>query len=73
MMEKIISCCGLDCAACEARIATLANDDKLRAETAEKWMKQFGALRNGIKHTWFHTRIISFGFLSFHFILYNWT
>jgi hypothetical protein len=42
-MEKIISCCGLNCAECEARIATLANDDKLRAETAEKWMKQFNA------------------------------
>jgi predicted nucleic acid binding AN1-type Zn finger protein len=42
-MEKLISCCGLDCATCEARIATLADDDKLRTETAEKWMKQFGA------------------------------
>ncbi len=43
MMEKLISCCGLNCAACDARIATLADDDKLRAETAEKWMTQFGA------------------------------
>jgi hypothetical protein len=42
-MERIISCCGLDCASCDARIATLANDDTLRKETAEKWMKQFGA------------------------------
>lgn len=36
-MEKLISCCGLNCAACEARIATMNNDDKLRKETAEKW------------------------------------
>ena len=42
-MEKIIACCGLDCAACDARIATIANDDELRAQTAEKWMKQFNA------------------------------
>ena len=42
-MEKIIACCGLDCVACDARIATLANDDELRAKTAEKWKAQFGA------------------------------
>ena len=42
-MEKLIACCGLDCAACEARIATMANDDALRAATAEKWKIQFGA------------------------------
>ena len=42
-MEKLIACCGLNCAECEARIATIANDDKLRAETAEKWKVQYGA------------------------------
>jgi hypothetical protein len=42
-MEKLISCCGLNCAACDARIATLANDDELRAQTAEKWKVQHGA------------------------------
>lgn len=36
-MEKIIACCGLNCAACDARIATLANDDVLRAKVAEDW------------------------------------
>jgi hypothetical protein len=36
-MEKIISCCGLNCATCEARIATINNDDELRKATAEKW------------------------------------
>jgi hypothetical protein len=42
-MEKIIGCCGLNCATCDARIATLANDDVLRAKTAEKWSVQFNA------------------------------
>lgn len=42
-MEKLIACCGLNCAACEARIATIANDDELRAQTAEKWKAQYGA------------------------------
>jgi hypothetical protein len=42
-MEKLIACCGLNCAACEARIATLADDDELRAKTAEKWSVQFNA------------------------------
>ena len=41
MMEKLISCCGLDCVTCDARIATLADDDVLRAQTAEKWKVQF--------------------------------
>ncbi len=39
-MEKIIACCGLDCASCEARIATVKNDDTLRKQTAEKWQIQ---------------------------------
>jgi hypothetical protein len=42
-MEKVIACCGLDCATCDARKATLANDDELRSETAEKWKVQFSA------------------------------
>jgi len=36
-MEKLISCCGLNCASCDARIATIKNDDNLRKATAEKW------------------------------------
>jgi len=40
-MEKLISCCGLDCATCDARIATMADDNELRAATAEKWSVQF--------------------------------
>jgi hypothetical protein len=42
-MEKLISCCGLNCATCDARIATMANDDELRKTTAEKWRIQFNA------------------------------
>ena len=42
-MEKFIACCGLDCATCDARKATLADDDELRAKTAEQWKAQFSA------------------------------
>jgi len=42
-MQKLIACCGLNCAACDARIATIANDNELRALTAEKWKVQYGA------------------------------
>ncbi|HRZ42069.1 MAG TPA: DUF3795 domain-containing protein [Bacteroidales bacterium] len=36
-MEKIIACCGLNCATCDARIATVTNDIELLIETTEKW------------------------------------
>ena len=42
-MEKLIACCGLNCTTCDARIATIADDDELRAQTAEKWKVQHGA------------------------------
>ena len=42
-MIKIISCCGLDCATCDARIATMSNDDNLRRVTAEKWSVAYNA------------------------------
>jgi len=42
-MEKIIACCGLNCATCDARIATLSNDDELRFKTAEIWKVQYNA------------------------------
>lgn len=42
-MERIISCCGLNCASCDARIATMKNDDKLRNATADKWRIEFKA------------------------------
>jgi len=40
-MEKIISCCGLNCATCNALIATVTNDNCLRIKTAEEWSVQF--------------------------------
>ena len=43
-MEKLISCCGLDCATCDARIATSKNDNDLRAKTAETWSVQFNSI-----------------------------
>lgn len=42
-MEKIISCCGLDCATCDARVATIKNDNELRISTAEKWKVMYQA------------------------------
>ena len=35
-MDKLIAYCGLDCVKCEARIATLDNDDALREKVARK-------------------------------------
>lgn len=36
-MKSLIACCGLDCESCDARIATLNDDDALRERTARKW------------------------------------
>ena len=40
-MEKLIACCGINCATCDARTATLTNDDALREKTAKTWAEQF--------------------------------
>ncbi|MFA6506509.1 MAG: DUF3795 domain-containing protein [Treponemataceae bacterium] len=40
-MEELIAYCGLDCVQCDARKATLTNDDALRAKTAANWSKEF--------------------------------
>lgn len=37
MCNRLIAYCGLDCEACEARKATLTNDDELRKEVSRKW------------------------------------
>lgn len=39
MTNELIGCCGLDCEKCDARLATLNNDDELRRKTAELWSK----------------------------------
>ena len=41
-MNKLIGCCGLDCEKCDARIATITNDNALREKTAELWTKLNG-------------------------------
>ena len=41
-MDKFIAYCGLDCRACEARKATVEDDDALRAEVARKWSEMNG-------------------------------
>lgn len=39
MENQLVAYCGLNCEQCDARKATLANDDELRAKTAELWCK----------------------------------
>lgn len=36
-MNPLIACCGLDCENCDARIATVTNDNELREKTARLW------------------------------------
>lgn len=43
MKKQLIACCGLDCESCDARIATVRNDDQLREETARKWSEMNNA------------------------------
>jgi hypothetical protein len=40
---KSISCCGIDCSSCEAKIATDLNDDQMRSEIAEKWRQTYNS------------------------------
>ncbi len=41
-MKKLIAYCGLDCEKCDARKATLNNDNELREKVAELWTKMNG-------------------------------
>ena len=36
-MKELIACCGLDCEKCDARIATVTDDNVLREKTAKLW------------------------------------
>ena len=36
-MKDFIAYCGLDCEICEAHLATIKNDNTLRAEVAKRW------------------------------------
>ena len=40
--NQLIGCCGLDCEKCDARIATITNDNALRKKTAALWTKLNG-------------------------------
>jgi hypothetical protein len=42
-MKQLIACCGLDCETCDARIATINNDNALREQTAQKWRVMYNA------------------------------
>ena len=45
-MKQLIACCGLDCENCDARIATVENDNELREKTAQKWSSMNNAPEN---------------------------
>jgi Protein of unknown function (DUF3795) len=42
-MATMIAFCGLDCAGCEAYLATQTDDDAKRAETAKEWSARYHA------------------------------
>ena len=42
-MNTFIACCGIDCTNCDARIATVNNNDDLRIKTAEKWSEIYNS------------------------------
>ncbi len=42
-MKDLIAYCGLDCEKCEARTATLNNDDVLREKVAREWSEMNSA------------------------------
>ena len=41
-MKDFIAYCGLDCESCEARLATVTNDDALREKVAKLWSELNG-------------------------------
>ena len=41
-MKQLIGYCGLDCEKCDARIATLNNDNQLRQKVAKLWSELNG-------------------------------
>jgi hypothetical protein len=43
MPGEMIACCGLNCAECEAFMATQKNDMAALSTLAEKWSQMFGA------------------------------
>ena len=41
-MNDYIAYCGLDCEACEARLATVYNDNELRIKVSKEWSELNG-------------------------------
>ena len=41
-MKQFIAYCGLDCESCEARLATVSNDNELRRKVAKEWSELNG-------------------------------
>ncbi len=41
-MKKLVAYCGLDCEKCDARTATLTNDNALREKVAKLWTEMNG-------------------------------
>ena len=41
-MKEYIAYCGLDCESCEARLATINDDDALRVKVAREWSELNG-------------------------------
>jgi hypothetical protein len=42
VMENFIAVCGLDCAVCEAYLATQAKDEAAKEKVAAKWRTEYG-------------------------------
>jgi hypothetical protein len=42
-MGDLIACCGLNCANCEAYLATQAKDEIWKEQIAEKWRQEYNA------------------------------
>ena len=42
MKKELTAYCGLDCETCDARLATIRDDDELRKKTADLWTELNG-------------------------------
>jgi hypothetical protein len=42
MKKELMAYCGLDCETCDARLATIRDDDELRKKTADLWTELNG-------------------------------
>ena len=56
-MKQLIACCGLDCESCDARIATVENDNELKEKTARKfaYCSEYCEIRKCVQKKGFNT------------------